>query len=85
MMRDYNIGAAHVSLSCYLPWLTPRQREQVKAGRFDLLAQSLPTALEEQQGSHQLPPHVSVDIAQEDENSNDEEKPLLSGELSLLL
>jgi hypothetical protein len=83
MMREYNIGAASVSLLGFLPWMTPQQREQIKAGQFDALAQSSSPSLVtiEPKKSNQDPPHVSVHFANDDDGANDEAKPLLSGQL----
>jgi hypothetical protein len=83
MMREYNIGAASVSLLGFLPWMTPQQREQIQAGQFDALAQNsspLPVTVEPKK-YNQDPPHVSVHIANDDDGANDEAKPLLSGQL----
>jgi hypothetical protein len=79
MLREYNIGAASVSLMEYLPWLTPDQREQVRLGNFDALATRASPITVEPKQINQHAPHVSIDIEQDEENAGDETKPLLSG------
>lgn len=82
LMREYNIGAANIALLSFLPWLTPEQRDQAKAGCFDGLAETEEAVITfaEPKKSGESPPHVSIDIlSHEDENSYDETKPLLSG------
>ena len=81
MMREYNIGAASIALLQYLPWLTPQQRDQAKAGNFDALAESEEAVMSvAEPKKSESPPHVSIDISShDDENSYDETKPLLLG------
>ncbi len=83
MMREYNIGAAGVSLLEYLPWLTPQQRDEFKAGDATAPPQSASLSTAEPMTSHPRAPHVSVDIEQEEES--DETKPLLSGRAQALV
>ncbi len=78
LMREYNIGACSISLLPYLPWLTSQQRDQMKTGNFDAFALTGLSSIEPEH-SEQRAAHVAVKIEEDEENSFDESRPLLSG------
>jgi hypothetical protein len=79
MMREYNIGTCSISLLPFLPWLTPQQRNLAKIGDLDVFNPSALLSSTEPKQSNQGPSHVVVNIEHDEEYSNDESKPLLSG------
>ena len=85
MLREYNIGAASVSLLEYLPWLTSHERDQARAGIVDPVAQSTSLLTLQPKVAEHRAPHVSVNIEQEEDAASEETKPLLSGHFCLFM
>jgi hypothetical protein len=85
MMREYNVGTCSISLLPFLPWLTSQQRDQAKKGEFDVFdPNAIFSSLEPMQTDHRSP-HVAVTFVQDEENSHDESKPLLSSILLMFV
>jgi hypothetical protein len=82
MMREYNIGACSMSLVPFLPWLSSQQRDQARRGDFDPFELASMPSLEPKLRDER-PPHVSINMEHDEEYSNDESKPLLSGSLPI--